>query len=146
IFDTYLASVLIGAGAEHERHGLEAVTNRYLELQLDKEPQLSDWSRDLSEYQLEYAARDAAVLLPLREKLRAKLGEMDLLATAELEFSCILALAGMELAGIYLDSARWRELIARIRAVHDRVAEELQRELGAGLPQMNLFGAPPAIN
>ncbi|HKX31205.1 MAG TPA: DNA polymerase [Blastocatellia bacterium] len=146
IFDTYLASALISAGAEHERHGLEAVANRYLDLQIDKQPQLSDWSRDLSEYQLEYAARDAVVILPLREKLLAKLDELELMRTAELEFSCVLAMAGMELAGVYLDAGRWRELIARIRAAHDRVTEELQRELGAGLPQMSLFDAPPSIN
>src|SRR5262249_7865139 len=36
--------------------------------------------------------------------------------------------------------------IGRIRATHDRVAEELQRQLGAGLPQMSLFDAPPPIN
>jgi DNA polymerase I-like protein with 3'-5' exonuclease and polymerase domains len=140
IFDTYLASLLISAGNENDRHGLEPVANRYLNLQIDKEPQLSDWSRELSEYQLEYAARDAAVLLPLRERLQAKLGEMDLLLAAELEFGCVLSIAGLELAGVYLDVDRWRELIQRTQIEHDKVAESLQEELGKGAAQMSLFG------
>jgi DNA polymerase I len=140
IFDTYLASVLISAGNENDRHGLEPVANRYLNLQIDKEPQLSDWSRELSEYQLEYAARDAAVLLPLREGLLAKLDEMDLLLAAELEFECVLSIAGLELAGVYLAVDRWRELIKRIRIEHDKIADSLQEELGKGAAQMSLFG------
>lgn len=140
IFDTYLASLLISAGDENHRHGLEPVAHRYLGLQLDKEPQLSNWAGELSEYQLEYAARDASVLLPLRERMSERLEEMDLLVVADLEFDCVLALTGLELAGVYLDVDRWRELIGRIRAAHDWIAEELQTELGAGAPQMSLFG------
>ena len=146
IFDTYLASLLISAGSESDRHGLEAVGRRYLDLQIDKEPQLSDWSRELSEYQLEYAARDAAVLFPLREKMLSKLNEMDLLVAAKLEFDCVLSIAALELAGVYLDVERWRELLTKIRAAHDAITEELQIELGAGAAQLSLFGAPQAIN
>ncbi len=146
IFDTYLASTLASAGNENDRHGLEPVVNRYLDTQLDKELQLSDWSRELSGYQLEYAARDALVLLPLRERLISKLDEMDLMVAADLEFDCILSIAAMELAGVYLDVERWRELIDRIRIAHDAVTEELQLEFGAGAAQMSLFGTPDPIN
>ncbi|MGE0132033.1 MAG: bifunctional 3'-5' exonuclease/DNA polymerase [Blastocatellales bacterium] len=147
VFDTILASQLVSAGNENERHSLEAVANRYLDLRLDKTAQTSDWSRELSEYQLEYAARDAQVLLPLRERLLEKLREMDLLLAAELEFDCVLSIAALELAGVYLDVERWRELIGRIRIEHDRVAEELHRELGAGSPQLSLFsGGAQRIN
>src|SRR5574341_599976 len=90
VFDTYLASLLVSAGDENDRHGLEPVANRHLDLQLDKAPQLSDWSRELSEYQIEYAARDAQVLLPLRERLLKKLEEIELLRVAQLEFDCVL--------------------------------------------------------
>src|SRR6185369_4785658 len=60
IFDTYLASTLISAGNESDRHGLGPVAYRYLNLELDKEQQRSNWSGELNEYQLEYAARDAS--------------------------------------------------------------------------------------
>jgi DNA polymerase I-like protein with 3'-5' exonuclease and polymerase domains len=140
IFDTYLASNLASAGDENDRHGLEAVVNRYLDLPMDKAAQKSDWSRELSEYQLEYAARDAQILLPLRERMLEKLRENDLLRVAELEFDCALSIAALELAGIYLDVKRWRDLIGRIRVEHDRIAEELHQDLGPTTPQMSLFG------
>jgi DNA polymerase I-like protein with 3'-5' exonuclease and polymerase domains len=147
IFDTYLASVLVSAGNENDRHGLEPVANRYLNIQIDKEPQLSDWSRELSENQLDYAARDAAVLLSLRERLQSRLDQLDLLVVADLEFDCVLSIAVMELAGVYLDVERWRELILRIRKEHEEIAEELQSSLAIGSSQMSLFaGAAERIN
>jgi len=146
IFDTYLASALISAGNEAERHGLGAVATRHLNLEVDKEQQRSNWAGELSEHQLEYAARDAGVLLPLRDRLAARLEETDLLIAAELEFGCVLAVAAMELAGVCLDVARWRELIAKMSVERDAVAGELQQALATGAVQMNLFGAPEPIN
>src|SRR5262249_52668927 len=58
VFDTFLASNLASAGDENDRHSLEAAVNRYLNEPMDKALQTSDWSRELSDYQLEYAARD----------------------------------------------------------------------------------------
>lgn len=146
IFDTFLASQLISAGDETHRHSLASVTRKYLELELDKEAQVSDWSASLSAAQLEYAARDAQVLLPLRETLQTKLEELELTRVAQLEFNCVLAIAAMELAGVYLDAEQWRLLVRSIRSEYEIVAEDLRRELGANLPQMSLFDTPPAIN
>lgn len=146
IFDTYLASQLISAGDDRDRHGLGAVANRFLNVEIDKTEQTSDWSGELSREQYEYAARDVAVLLPLRERQLARLDELGLMRVAQLEFDCVLSVTAMELAGVHLDVAMWRDLIERIRVTHDRVTDELQRELGAGAAQMSLFGAPPEIN
>jgi DNA polymerase-1 len=145
-FDTYLVSLLLSAGDENDRHSLEAVAQRYLDLSLDKAAQLSDWSGELTPYQLEYAARDAQVCLPLRERMQARLQEMDLMVAAELEFDCILPVAAMELAGVYLDAECWRAQVKRVRAEYQAVADELQRELSAGAPQMSLFDTPSKIN
>lgn len=146
IFDTYLASVLIGAGDENIRHGLEPVALRHLGIQLNKDAQLSNWGGELSHFQLEYAAHDAAILLSLHDKLRAKLDEMDLLVAAEIEFNCIVPIAAMELAGVYLDVDRWRSLIDRMVIERDALADELMEMLSAGAAQMNLFGMPEPIN
>ncbi|MGH9799719.1 MAG: DNA polymerase, partial [Blastocatellia bacterium] len=146
IFDTYLASLLVAAGDENTRHGLEPVVNRHLNQQLNKDAQLSNWAGELSQHQLEYAARDAQVLVPLREKLQAKLDEMDLLVTAELEFAAVPAIAAMELAGVYLDVDRWKSLLGRMTIERDAIADELQQILGAGASQMNLFGEVEPIN
>ena len=66
LFDTLLASQLVSAGDIEERHGLEAIAGRYLNEAVDKSERLSNWEFELSESQLQYAARDAAVLIPLR--------------------------------------------------------------------------------
>ena len=146
LFDTLLASQLISAGDENDRHGLEAVARRYLGLELDKAAQLSDWSGELTADQLEYAARDAAVVLPLREKLEARLAELELTRVAQLEFECVVPLAALELAGVFLDAECWRAQVRRVRAAHAAAAEELQRELAAGAAQLSLFETPRQIN
>src|SRR5437660_3941085 len=66
LFDTLLASQLVSAGDIEERHGLAAITERYLNETVDKSERLSNWEFELSKAQLQYAARDAAVLIPLR--------------------------------------------------------------------------------
>ncbi len=146
IFDTYLASVLASAGDENDRHGLEPVVGRYLNQSLNKDAQLSNWAGELSQHQIQYAARDAQVLVPLREKLQDKLAELDLLVTAELEFAAVPAIAGMELAGVYLDEELWKALLQRMTVERDAIADELQQVLGAGAAQMNLFGEVEPIN
>ncbi len=147
VFDTYLASQLIAAGDESIRHGLASVAQRWLGFTLDKEEQRSDWSSStLSESQLDYAARDAQVLLPLRERLQEKLEELDLTRVAQIEFDAVLSLAALEIAGVYLDAAQWRALIEEVRGKHEIVGDALRRELAATAPQQSLFDEPTAIN
>jgi DNA polymerase I-like protein with 3'-5' exonuclease and polymerase domains len=146
VFDTMLASQLASAGNEEDRHSLEMCVKRYLGWQLDKEEQTSDWSGELKASQLEYAALDAMVVLALHEKLRDWLKQKDLEVAAQLEFDCVVPLAAMELAGVYLDRDCWRRQVERIKAEHDRVATDLQQQLSGGASQMALFTAGPQIN
>src|ERR1041384_3065668 len=101
LFDTLLASQLVGAGDIEERHGLDTVASRYLNENVDKSERLSNWNFELSEAQLEYAARDAAVLLPLREKLIERLKSDSLVKAAQLEFECIMPVVDTDLGGVY---------------------------------------------
>lgn len=141
VFDTLLASQLISAGDQEERHGLEAVAARYLNQTIDKAERLSDWTSDeLSDSQLEYAAIDAAVLLPLREKMIERLRAEDLVRCAQLEFECVLPLASIELNGIYLDQHRWREQLVVVGKRRAQLAEELQEMLAEESAQGSLFG------
>ena len=139
IFDTLLASQLVSAGESEDRHSLAAVAARYLDETVDKSEQLSDWSGDLSPAQLEYAARDAALMLPLRERLIELLKRDGLVAVAQLEFECVMPVACLELAGIFLDAARWREQIAIVKEKRAKLAEELQAMLAVGTVQGSLF-------
>jgi DNA polymerase-1 len=146
LFDTLLASQLIGAGRTEGGHGLAAVTDRHLGELVDKSLQMSDWSGPLGDAQYEYAAKDAALMLALYDKLSAKLRELSLEEVARLEFECVLPLSAMELAGMALDADCWRQLVAGLERAHAILSEELKRELAAGVPQLTLFGEPPNIN
>src|SRR5918992_3880075 len=110
IFDTMLAAQLLDGGEYGPSYALEAVAERYLDETVDKTARREDWSGELSWGQLEYAARDAAFLLPLRERLAEALEKEDLGFVSKLEFGVVAAIAEMELAGIKLDVARWKEL------------------------------------
>lgn len=146
VFDTLLASQLIGAGRNEGGHGLAAVSDRYLGEFVDKSMQVSDWSRTLSNIQYEYAAKDAALMLPLRERLAELLAELNLEEAARLEFECVLPIAAMELAGMAIDADCWRRLVADVERAHEALSVELKRELAGGIPQLSLFDEPPNIN
>jgi DNA polymerase-1 len=142
LFDTLLASQLIGAGDIEERHGLEAVASRYLNEAVDKTERLSNWNFELSEAQLQYAARDAAVLVPLREKLIERLRGDSLVQCAQLEFECVMTVADMELAGFYMHQDRWLEQLAIVEKRRIQLARELQDVLAEESNQGTLFGGP----
>ena len=142
LFDTLLASQLVGAGDIEERHGLETVASRYLNEAVDKSERLSNWNFELSEAQLEYAARDAAVLLPLREKLIERLKSESLVKCAQLEFECVMPVVDIELAGFYMHKDRWLEQLGIVEKRRVELAEQLQQVLAEESSQGSLFGGP----
>jgi DNA polymerase-1 len=142
VFDSLLASQLVSAGDIEERHGLETVASRYLNETVDKSERLSNWNFELSEAQLEYAARDAAILLPLREKLIDRLKSEALIKCAQLEFECVMPVVDIELAGFYMHKDRWLEQLAIVEKRRGELAEELQVVLAEESSQGSLFGGP----
>src|SRR5713226_4349110 len=144
LFDTLLASQLVSAGDIEERHGLNAIAARYLNEEVDKTERLSNWEFELSEAQLQYAARDAAVLIPLRDKLIEKIRSLDLIRCAQLEFECVMPVVDLELAGFYVDKQRWLEQLAIVEKKRAELANELQEILGRNAAQASLFGPPRA--
>jgi DNA polymerase I-like protein with 3'-5' exonuclease and polymerase domains len=142
LFDTLLASQLVSAGDIEERHGLEAVASRYLNEAVDKTERLSNWDFELSEAQLEYAARDAAVLLPLREKLIDRLKSESLVKAAQLEFECVMTVVDIELAGFFMHKDRWRDQLSIVERRRTDLAEQLQQVLAVESSQGSLFGGP----
>ena len=142
IFDTLLASKLIAAGRGDLSHGLAAVSEEHLGEVVDKSLQNSSWSGPLTGEQLEYAARDSALMLPLYRKLSAKLEELKMTSVGHLEFECVLPLAAMELAGMYLDQDCWRRLAKDVEHAHEKLSAELRHALAEGVEQLSLFGDP----
>lgn len=141
VFDTYLASQLIAAGETDRRHGLADVANFFLGTELDKSEQVSDWSaEELSHSQIEYAAKDAATMVPLFEKINESLFENELVAVAKIENECVTPIAVMEQNGFYLDADLWRAQIAKTEDARTQIGFQLQEMLSAGVAQASLFG------
>ena len=141
IFDTLLASQLIAAGDQDRRHNLAEVANFFLGIEVDKSEQVSDWNApELTDSQIQYAAKDAAIMVALREKVVERLKQDGLVKVAKLEFDCVMPIARMELNGFYLDEARWREQLEKVKKEQAIVAMELQQMLSAGVAQASLFG------
>src|SRR5829696_1652622 len=146
IFDTMLAAQLLDGGEYGASYALEAVAERYLDEAVDKSARREDWSGELSRGQLEYATRDAAILLPLRERLAGALEEEELGYVSTIEFGAVAAIAEMELAGIKLDVARWRELEKTVRERRDRAAERLEAHFPPPEGVLPLEGLGPRLN
>jgi DNA polymerase-1 len=90
-------------------HKLEDVLQRELGIKLDKEHQVSDWSGDLTQEMIEYAAKDAEVLLPLVEVLEPKIEDTSLQKVVDIEHRALPALAWMSGAGVPFDAEGWKK-------------------------------------
>jgi DNA polymerase-1 len=146
IFDTMLAAQLLSGGNYEASYALEAVAGRYTDIELDKSARKEDWSGELSDAQIEYAARDAAVLLPLRDRLREELEGEKLVRVSEIEFRAVATIAEMELAGIKLDVVRWKELEIAVRKRRDEAAVALEAYFPEPEGILPLEGLGPRLN
>jgi DNA polymerase-1 len=135
--DTMLLSQVLHAqrrkGLKPLRHRLEDVTKRELGRTLDKSLQKSDWSGQLSSEQLEYAARDAAVLAPLHRALEARLRAAGLVRAAEIECGCLPAMVSLAGAGVPFDPGAWEALAHEA----EKEAQQLARRLDDIVPHQD---------
>jgi DNA polymerase I len=149
LFDTMLAAQLLAAGVRSHGYNLAELVQVYLGEELSKEQRRSDWSNaSLSPEQLAYAARDAAILLRLREVMKPKLIQARLGETAKLEFECLGAIAEMELNGMLLDLSRWDTLRQALEQQQNHLADGLRQQLQPALrsAQLDLLGNEVSLN
>lgn len=98
VFCTKIASKL--ARTYTDRHGLKDLVREFLDIDLSKQMQSSDWGRhDLSEAQLRYAAGDVLYLHQLRDRLADMLEREGRLAMAEACFGFLPTRVALDLAG-----------------------------------------------
>jgi len=150
VYDTFLAEKLLTAGLGMEAN-LAAIVLRYLNEKMDKTVRKTFYGANsvghVSEDQLNYAARDVMVLFPIYTKQLQKLKERDrdgrdLLAVADLEFKCVMAVGDLELAGCKLDTVKWRSILAGVAKKRNVVREELMQMLpSGGAKQASMFGS-----
>lgn len=140
IYDTYLASVLIACGDKDVRHGLGALAENLLGLEVDKQYGSSDWGEpELSRGQLDYAIRDACLLFPIRDKQNVFLDRLDLQRVALLEFDCVEAVAALELKGYYLNAEHWQARLDE-QAPRKQALELKTKKHFESVCQVSLFG------
>lgn len=130
VFDTMLMSQLLYAGRQ-ERVRLQDCVGRELGITLDKTEQESDWTGSLTEGQLTYARRDSAVLLPLAEKLAAKIKDAQLTRTAQIENQAVPAMVWLRASGVGIDVPRWRAELRRL----EQEASDLEARLDSAAPR-----------
>ncbi len=127
-FDTYLGYKVLTAGLK-KTSTLEMVARKLLKVKLNKSAQTSDFNQNITKEQLQYAANDAAVLLPLHKKLDRQITKAKLTDTAQTEFDCLNAVAQMELNGVRLDLDKWQLLEQDLLQQQTKLEKKLQAHL-----------------
>ena len=133
---TMIASKLLNNGLGPKvKHSLADLSRRYLNRELDKELQRSDWSGELTWEQLEYAAKDVETVLELSTPLQRRLLNAGLMGAYTLECRALPAIAEMQRCGLPWDA----EALQATRAdyEHDIAAlgKDFVMRLDAALPE-----------
>jgi DNA polymerase-1 len=129
--DTMLAAQIITNGEIRKNRpsvvfpSLQEAVQHWLGVELPKDLQRSSWAGDITGEQLRYAAADAAVLVPLWERLKEELEKAGLVGVFELEQRALPAVVWLEASGAPFDKDMWVVLANEAEAR----AEELERAL-----------------
>ncbi len=146
IYDTMLAERLLTIGLVRE-NSLLALADKYLGIKLDKNWESYNWDQTartgkMTKRHLNYAATDALILFPIREKQMAAIAREDLTRVADLEFSLVQVVANIELKGSLIDVRKWRDNLDQLKTRRDSTALQIQEELRPfyKIKQVDLFG------
>ena len=148
VFDTYIAERVLRAGFKEKKVSpqknkpyfadiscsLKAVAERRLELEIDKEQRLTDWSQpELTLEQIEYASKDVDILPAIAAGQLQEMKEENLLDIYTLESKCIRPVAKMCYRGFNVDFAKLKALKSKItedlNAVNTEFVESLDKRL-----------------
>jgi len=125
VFDTYLAERVLRAGFKEKRISpqankpyfadvscsLKAVVERRLQVEIDKEQQVSDWgAHDLELEQIEYAAKDVDLLPRIAALQIEELKQEDLMGVYSLESKVIRPVARMCYEGFAVNVEKLKKL------------------------------------
>ena len=119
IFDTVIAARLLGI----REFSLAALVERYFEVKLTKGSQKANWGRrPLPKRMLEYAVNDTHYLLPLADRLRAQLKQLD--RVDWLRQSCERAIEQAAISRVRDEDQIWR--VPGSGSLHGRAAAVLR--------------------
>lgn len=129
IFDTMLGAYLTRAGLSVPFISLKSLAAEKLQIIMNKEQQDSFLTPTLeySQEQLEYAAQDAMVLLPLYKILKDELDELGLQTIYKMEFRLLPIVCKMELRGVLIDTDALENLIVKLQEESDASEQDLYK-------------------
>jgi DNA polymerase-1 len=152
IWDTLIAEQIISRGDINKRVALDQIAKRRLGIHLPKDEQASSWYREtLDKDQIQYAATDGTVVLPIWQVQRDIIAQQGQWRVAELEFDTIPALAWMENNGVYLDPDKWEKIYRASEKEIEEIKRELwgligrQRTLWEDMPTVKLTSQPQVL-
>ena len=131
---TMLASRIFSNGMFKTKHGLQHLAQDYLMEKISKEEQKSDWSGHLTLSQLQYAAKDVAILLDLYEIFLQHLAEHTLMTAWYLECNALPAMAQLWRTGLPFNEKDLKQLIEDLDIEHHEVGEKFIEDFDAALP------------
>lgn len=132
---TQLASRLLHNGKPNVHHTLKDVVKRELGIDISKEQQLSDWSaHELSEEQLDYAAKDVEVLMQLDEPLHRKIQQEGLALAYSMECRALPAMAQMGRTGLPWNASSLEQTRNDYAYDAKLLGEQFLRDFDAALP------------
>jgi DNA polymerase-1 len=132
LFDTWIASKLLDPNIKG--HSLKDLALRYLDIDLDKAEQNSNWTGSLTSEQLKYAALDASIMIPLRDILRERLIHEGIERCAKIEFQCTPAIGAMEVGGVSLLKDKWIEVLRSVESERNVYLEKVRPYFPATQP------------
>ena len=133
--DSMLASRLLTNGMSQVKNGLAHVAKRILGVDVDKEQQRSDWSGDLSQEQLDYAAKDVELLCEMDHPIHQQIAEQGLGRAYALECRALPALTAMANTGLPWDRSKLLEVQADYEKDIENLGREFHLELDEALPE-----------
>ena len=132
VLDTMImAGVIDAAEGEKGTKSLKALCEKYLGETLSKEEQIADWSGTLTTEMIQYAAKDARVLIPLHAQLQKKLTAFGMDEEAvNIVTDAIPAVVEAKQVGMPIDVAKTQELRSRLQADAKSIEKELTLHYG----------------
>jgi DNA polymerase I-like protein with 3'-5' exonuclease and polymerase domains len=129
IYDTMLAECVLYCGYEKYGYGLAALCKRYLNIDLDKSTR-GEFSKikdglEFTYKQIEYACKDVEYLFRIKELQQIRAQKFNLNYCIELENNVVKALADIELNGMYLNAAKWKENTTNFKLELDGIEKQL---------------------
>lgn len=127
--DSFVASKIVTNGMENETglNSLAGVVARYLDVELSKDEQTSNWDAELlTEEQLAYAALDVFYSIEIYDEIAKEVRRLGAEAILNLENATVPLAADMSVTGIKVDVERWKRIIEANKAEFEKVERELQ--------------------